>query len=147
MRHVSEVIATEGFVTAVAAQCHGHVTARFARDVVGRHARRVGKRLVERGDDAIEHVVEPRLDHMGVMLGVQVRGRQGRRRQLVVRSIAKPDRRGDDGGLRGLRHARHDQPGIDSAGEERAERHLAFEPFPHASLKVCLDFLDRRRLG
>ena len=68
VRHVAEVVAAERLVAAVAAERDGDVPPRLPRDVLGRNRRRVGERLVEAVDDAIEHLVEARLDDLGVML-------------------------------------------------------------------------------
>jgi hypothetical protein len=46
------LVAAEELVATVAAQHHLDVARRLAREVPGRHARRVGERLVEVGDDA-----------------------------------------------------------------------------------------------
>ena len=67
VRHVAEAVAAERFVAAVAAQRHRHVALRHAGDVERRNRGRVGERLVEAIDDAVEHLVEPRLDDLDVM--------------------------------------------------------------------------------
>ena len=61
------------------------------------------------------------------MLAVEMTGDDAGCLELVVRGVAKSDRRGHQSIPQGLGHVRHDEPRIDAAAQKRAERHFAFQ--------------------
>ena len=69
--------------------------AAMPRHVKGRNRRRVGERLVEAVDDAVDHRRRIGPHDFGVVLGLEARRGQLRRVELVVRRLAEADRRRD----------------------------------------------------
>ena len=143
VRQVAEGVAAERLVAAIAAQRDRDVLPRHRRDVVGGNGGGVGKRLVECADDPVEHVVQARLDDFGVVRGVKAARGQRRRRQLVVRGRAEADRRRNHIRPERVGHERDDQARVDTAGQERAERHFALEALPDALAQQRFQLGDR----
>ena len=116
----------------------------------GRNRRGVGKRLVERAHDAIDHLVDGRLHDLYVVVRVELRSRERGRLQLVVRGLVEPDGGGGDAGAERVRHVGDDQSRVDAAGEERPERHFAFEPFadgrPDRRINLLLEHFTAGRV-
>src|SRR5258708_36678813 len=96
MRDVAEPIPTKDLVAAVAAEGYRHVGARQGRNVLGRHGRRVGKRLVERCRYGVQDGTETWLNLFRVMTRPKVRGGQARGLELVLGAASEPHRPGPD---------------------------------------------------
>jgi hypothetical protein len=126
-------VAGQDLVAAVTAQRHRHVPAREARQQIRRHDRRIGERFVEETGDLgedVDHGARPQ--NFLVVLGAEEFGDTARMRRLVEGPVLEADRERLDAVRRHvIGHHRDHRAGVDAAGQEDAERHIAHEPQPH----------------
>ena len=139
-------VAAEQLVAAIPREGHGDGTPRQFADEIHGDRRRIGERLVEGGDQPVEHRVDVGTnDELGV-LGAK-RGRDGgRHRGLVERVLVEPDGEGLDAPA-ASRHEGDDGGGIEAAREEGAERHLRLEVGIHGVDEEATQFTDSVRFG
>ena len=129
----------EALVAAVSGQRDGDVAARELADAIGGDRGAVRIRFVVHAGqfvDQIEvvarHVIDP-------VAGPIACGDQLREPGLVVGGIVEGDRAGIYRLRRHPRHGRHHRARVDTAREERAQRHLGDEPELHGFLEPAVE--------
>ena len=120
-------ISAKDLVGAVASQHNGHFLPRRLRHEIGRHGGGVSERLIQSGEDAIEHVAHAARAHADLSVFRAEMPRNGgseRALLVIVRGAVEADgERLEHGAASGDRGG--DKGRVDSAGEEDADRHVA----------------------
>ena len=119
------IVTTEEFVATIAREADGDALTRKPCDEKGRNLRNVRERFVidirQRRNDS----QRVRFGHVKFgMVCPKVRSNIGCVIGLVIGDVVKPDGKGFDGSLAPGLHESGDRTGINSAGEERTERHI-----------------------
>jgi hypothetical protein len=118
------------------------VFTRRARQIPGRNRGRVRQGLAQALDNRPDDFVQARPDDFGIVSAAEFFGRPPGGLEFVVGGFAEADGRRDQPVAEGLGHVGHDEPRIDPAAEERAERHLALEARVDSRTQSLVGVLD-----
>ncbi len=109
MRKVSEGIAAEGLIAAIARKRNSHLPASHFADIPGGHCTGVCQRFIEMPGDPWQQIRRLRRDHRIVMIGGQTRCSHAGHINLIELALAEPDRIGDDWAITLARHGLNHQ--------------------------------------
>jgi hypothetical protein len=139
-------VASEQFVATHAGEDDCYVAARKLRDEVSRYECRIGDRLVHMPEQARKEPDDIRSHDDFVVLRTEQIGHPTRVRQLIVKIISRaslePDCIRPYRTVTVGRHQTDHRTGINTAGQEGADRHVAHHFHAHSLVEACAHAFD-----